>query len=189
MHCPRCAQQQVSEQTKYCSRCGFPLTLVAELLNNGGSLPELDLLAQRKGKWKWLNKKNGMIFSAFWFFLFTVVFTSFLGVLGAPGELIGLLALKGVFGGFLIFLFSAIFLPSSKPKLPHYYPYPPVPFQVPIQMSGQSYQPVALPPQQSQPVQTYAPPAAGSWRDTNDFSRPSVTEGTTRLLTKEEENR
>ena len=32
MYCPRCSQQQVSEETKFCSRCGLPLGLVSELL-------------------------------------------------------------------------------------------------------------------------------------------------------------
>jgi hypothetical protein len=189
MHCPRCGQQQISEETKFCSKCGLPLTVVAVVMNHGGSLPQLDLLAQQKGKRKWLNKKNGMIFSAFWFFIFTVVLTSFLGVLGAPGALIGLFALKGVFGGFLIFLFSAIFLPSSRPKFPYNYPYPLVPHQMPNQMGGQTYQPGALPQQQSAPVSSYTPPphVAGSWRDTNDLGRGSVIEGTTRLLQKEED--
>jgi hypothetical protein len=31
MHCPRCGQQQISDQTKFCSRCGFQLGLVSEL--------------------------------------------------------------------------------------------------------------------------------------------------------------
>jgi hypothetical protein len=41
-----------------------------------------------------------------------------------------------------------------------------------------------------QPAQAYAPPQAGSWRapDTGDFPRRgSVTESTTKLLTKDEE--
>ena len=41
MHCPRCGQQQISDQTKFCSRCGFQLGLVSELLMNGGFLPQL----------------------------------------------------------------------------------------------------------------------------------------------------
>jgi hypothetical protein len=46
----------------------------------------------------------------------------------------------------------------------------------------------ALPPQMSQPVESYAPPA-GSWKapDTGEFAKPgSVTEGTTKLFNQEE---
>jgi hypothetical protein len=46
-----------------------------------------------------------------------------------------------------------------------------------------------LPAQQSQPAQSYMPPA-NSWKapDTGEFARPSsVTEGTTKLLKKNQE--
>ena len=41
MHCPSCGQQQVSLETKFCSRCGFPLGVVSEVLAHGGFLPQL----------------------------------------------------------------------------------------------------------------------------------------------------
>ena len=41
MYCPKCSQQQVSEDLRYCSRCGFPLTGVALVLNNDGLIPQL----------------------------------------------------------------------------------------------------------------------------------------------------
>ena len=41
MFCPNCSQQQVSEETKFCSRCGLPLGLVAEIVAYGGFLPQL----------------------------------------------------------------------------------------------------------------------------------------------------
>ena len=51
-------------------------------------------------------------------------------------------------------------------------------------MPGQQYG--ALPPQQSIPVSMYDTPRAGNWRDTNDLDPVSVTENTTKLLTKED---
>src|SRR5215207_1002707 len=38
MYCPNCGQQQVSEEMRFCSRCGLALTGLAEWLA-GGSLP------------------------------------------------------------------------------------------------------------------------------------------------------
>ncbi|HYG80061.1 MAG TPA: hypothetical protein VD861_06720, partial [Pyrinomonadaceae bacterium] len=32
MYCPRCSQQQASEEVRFCSRCGFQLGVVKELL-------------------------------------------------------------------------------------------------------------------------------------------------------------
>jgi hypothetical protein len=39
MYCPRCGQQQVSGEVRFCSRCGFHLGGVEELLATGGLLP------------------------------------------------------------------------------------------------------------------------------------------------------
>ena len=39
MFCPQCGQQQVTGVIRFCSRCGFPLDGVIQLLNNGGMLP------------------------------------------------------------------------------------------------------------------------------------------------------
>lgn len=38
MYCPRCSQQQASEEMRYCARCGFPVEGVAALLASGGQL-------------------------------------------------------------------------------------------------------------------------------------------------------
>lgn len=38
MYCPRCSQQQVSEEVRFCSRCGLPLGAVRELVAAGGEV-------------------------------------------------------------------------------------------------------------------------------------------------------
>ena len=65
MHCPSCGQQQVSNDTKFCSRCGMPLGLVSELLVHGGFLPQLAALDKKKKTI--FTKKNGVVFGVFWF--------------------------------------------------------------------------------------------------------------------------
>ncbi|HEV2915387.1 MAG TPA: zinc ribbon domain-containing protein [Pyrinomonadaceae bacterium] len=37
MYCPRCSQQQVSDDVRFCSRCGFKLGVVADLLRTDGA--------------------------------------------------------------------------------------------------------------------------------------------------------
>lgn len=190
MHCPRCGQQQVTEQTKFCSRCGFSLVVVADVIAHGGSLPQLDMLNLPQKK-KWLTRRNGMVFSLMWLLFFLLIMAPFWGIVNVD-ELAGVSAILGIFGGLLLFLFSVFFLEPENKQPQYYYPYPQQPQQMPQypqQMSGQGYQQSALPPQQSVPVSNYTPPphVAGSWRDTNDLGRGSVTEDTTRLLTKEEE--
>lgn len=36
MYCPKCSQKQISDEIRYCSKCGFNLTDVAEALKNNG---------------------------------------------------------------------------------------------------------------------------------------------------------
>jgi zinc ribbon protein len=57
MHCPKCGQQQVSDEMRFCSRCGFPLSVVTEVVSHGGTLPEREaeasapqLTSRQRGK-------------------------------------------------------------------------------------------------------------------------------------------
>ena len=61
---------------------------------------------------------------------------------------------------------------------------------VPQNLSGQQVNQSALPPQQTQAAQDFVAPSVGSWKsyDTGELVQPgSVTEGTTKLLQKEEQ--
>lgn len=52
MYCPICSQQQMSEEMRFCSRCGFPLEGLKELVASGGVLakPDIDSLTDRHSK-------------------------------------------------------------------------------------------------------------------------------------------
>ncbi len=157
----------------------MPLGVVAEVVAHGGFLPQLAQLNQKK---KVFTKKAGVVFGTLWFIFLTMFSTAFFGILGAPDELIGIIAITGVFGAMMIIIASLIFLPSSKIPvlLQQFQP----PQQPPMYgADGQN----ALPPRQSIPANMYnAPRPAGSWRDTNDLEPASVTESTTRLLEKDD---
>ncbi len=186
MFCPRCGQQQVSEETKFCSRCGFQMGLIPHLLKHGGVLPQLAELY--KGKTPWFTRKNGLIFTVLWFIFFVMMMPAFFGVAGAD-DVAGVSAIFGVFTTMMLLIVSiALLKPAPKKTDLMQYEIPGV--STPQGLYGN--QPAgALPPQQSQPAHVYAPPQAGAWRapDTGEFARPSVTESTTKLLQKEEENR
>lgn len=51
MHCPKCGQQQPSDSVRFCSRCGFHLGVVGELLLTNGVLPgsETSISPRRQG--------------------------------------------------------------------------------------------------------------------------------------------
>lgn len=182
MFCPRCGQQQISEETKFCSRCGFQLGLVGELLLNNGFLPQLAELYNKKSGW--FTRRNGLIFSLLWFLFFLFIMAPIFGIADVE-EMAGVSAILAIFGGLILMIASFVFLPKaskagsligseqSEPRAAALYGRP-------VQN--------ALPPQRSQPISSYAPPE-GSWRapDTGDLLPGSVTEGTTKLLQKEEE--
>ena len=179
MHCPRCGQQQVSEETKFCSRCGFSLGLVSEILAHGGFLPQLADLYKSK---RWLTKRNGVFFSIMWMIFFVLILCPFFGI-AIDGDLAGITAIFGIFGG-LMWLIASLFLLKSDAQIS--FPQN----QLPNQNVNPLYaaNPMHLPPQQSQPAQSYVPPAA-SWKapNTGELTRPaSVVEGTTKLLRKDE---
>ena len=183
MHCPSCGQEQASVEIKFCSRCGFPLGLVSEILAHGGFLPQLaELHKSRKPKF---TKKHGVIFSVFWFMFFLFLMAPFWGILDVE-KMAEISAVVGIFGG-IMWLIGSLVLLKSAPK------------ELPMQMYNQQQPNVhalygatqnqnALPPQRMQPVNSYIPPQPGSWKapDTGEYVNPgSVVENTTKLLKKE----
>ena len=181
MHCPRCGQQQVSPETKFCSRCGFPLSLVSDLIAHGGFLPQLADLHNDKTIF---TRRNGVVFSVFWFMFFSMFLAAVFAIAGGD-EIVALSAVIGVFGGLMLLIAALAFLKKT-PKEGHYARVEP-PAQNVNTLHGARH--TALPPQQSIPVENYVPPApAGTWRapDTGELRPHSVTEGTTKLLQKDE---
>ncbi len=181
MHCPSCGQQQISNETKFCSRCGMPLGLVSEVVAHGGYLPQLAELHKKKKKL--FSRRNGMGFSLVWFLFFLFIMAPFWGIMDVE-EMAGVSAVVGIFGGLIMLISSAIFLEKDTPA----FTLPPgvIPTQGPQYNMPAQQEHAALPPQQSIPVNAYSAPKAGNWRDTNDLQPTSVTEGTTRLLDKDE---
>lgn len=71
MFCPKCSQQQVSDETRFCSRCGFQLGVVKALLASEGSG---EIQASGKGKLdRSLRKRDLTIGAMLMFFVAFVV--------------------------------------------------------------------------------------------------------------------
>ena len=178
MFCPSCGQEQVTEDTRFCSRCGLLLTGISTLIYNGGALP------QAFNKKKFYQKKGFK--QGLFIFLLSFIIVPLLLIFAAVvnvapfAALISLILLVG--GGFLRMAYSLMFEAD----------------ETDMAMLGQANRQAsrnylgnvnagnALPPPQSTPISGYVPPKQGNWRDTNDLSRPSVTEGTTKLFGREE---
>jgi len=182
MYCPRCGEEQVSGNLRFCNKCGLPLTVVSDVISNGGTLPQLDELANKR---TFFTRRNGIFFSVIWFILFVPFGASFWGILEVD-EMAAMSAVFGVFSTIVLLLFSLFFLGSGKKKASTG-----VSIQdqqgMPQNLSGAQQNQSALPPQQAQPAQDFVSPVAGGWKapDTGELVPPSVTEGTTKLLKKE----
>ena len=185
MYCPRCGQQQISNETKFCSRCGLQMRLVSELIANNGFLPQLQALYNQKPSF--FSKKNGVIFTALWFIFFVMMLPAFFGIAGED-DAAGVSAVFGLFSSLMLLIFSLGVLKKS----PKTYQLP----AIEIPQAGQPAQGLygnpahqALPPQRAQPAQVYTAPQ-GAWRtpDTGELANipGSVTETTTKLLKRDE---
>lgn len=191
MFCPQCGQQQVTGVIRFCSRCGFPLDGVIQLLGNGGMLPvyrasdeAVPISPRRKGV-----KQGGVLL------LSGAVIVPILGILASFGNsafleiLLGLAAVICFVGGPLRMLYAAVFEEPAPKAIPAYGP----PAHMQAHMPSHMYGPQQFGP----PAQNHAlpPPAVrspSSWRSrptTAELTNPpSVTENTTRLLEKEDRN-
>ena len=179
MFCPQCGQQQTTGVIRFCSRCGFPLDGVIQLLGAGGMLPvyrnpdePVSISARRKGV-----KQGGILL------LSGAVVVPLLGVMASFGNsafleiLTAFAAIICFIGGPLRMLYAALFEEGAPSPLRMYGPPP-----VARQQFGPPMQHQALPPPQ--------PRQAAAWRPRPNTAElvtpPSVTENTTRLLEKED---
>jgi hypothetical protein len=181
MFCPQCGQQQVAGVIRFCSRCGFPLDGVLQLLSNGGSLPvyrtpdePVPASPRRKGV-----KQGGLLL------LSGAVLVPILAIFANYGNstfleiLAALSAIICFVGGPLRMLFAAVF-EEGAPKPVRMYG--PAPMHMPQQFAQHVPSP-ALPPPAARPQQPIWRPRPNTAELVNP---PSVTENTTRLLEKED---
>jgi hypothetical protein len=183
MYCPQCGQQQVPGVVRFCSRCGFPLDGVMQLLGTGGMLPiyrdpaaPKEMSPRKKGV-----RQGGMLL------LLGAIIVPILGVFSSyinspfPEILAALAAIICFMGGPLRMLYAAVFEEGAPtPVLHGARPYVSPPVSTP--QFGPPVHNAALPPPPAQ--------SASGWRArpvTAELAGPpSVTENTTRLLDKDE---
>ena len=174
MHCPQCGQQQTPGEVRFCSRCGFPLDSVSQLVAHGGVLPkpepedELQISPRRKGV------KQGVTMIMLGIVL-TILFGVFNTYLGTPELLTALSAVIFFVGGPLRLLYALIFEEGAKKHYIYLQPGAHAPLPAPPRQT-------ALPPHQQQP---HIPSFRQQPYTAEIVQPPSVTENTTRLLEKE----
>lgn len=181
MFCPQCSQEQISEDTRFCSRCGFLMTGVSQLLANNGMLPQLlnssnsGLETSRKKGFK----KGGKLMLIG---LIIVPLILFFSLATHSGPFLTILSsILFFWGGLLRIIYAAVFesnrtleTKSGKNLIDNA-----------KNLFGRKKKPQALALHETFSDSEYIPPMQGNWRDTNDFMRTSVTEETTKLIRRE----
>ena len=178
MFCPQCGQQQITASLRFCSRCGFPLEAVLQVLATGGMLPAFSGPISREPSAKRKGVRQGAML-----LLLGVILVPLLGTLSSfnAGNLFDILTpMAAIFfflGGLLRMLYAALFeegAPRYSPMPTYAPPVMPAQFQAPPHAAG-------LPP---------APAPPPTWRARPNtaeiFQPPSITENTTRLLDKDD---
>lgn len=183
MFCPTCGQHQVAENSRFCSRCGFLLTGINEVIGNNGLLPnqasQIELKSEESPRKKGVKKGAWIMLVGM---LLVVPLTLIFHLLTNTDPFLTLIAgVISFFGGILRIIYALMFQDSVPVKtLPNDYS------QIGNPQFLSAHQAKSLPPQQTIPVNDYVAPQAGSWRDTNDFvNRANDGETTTKLIQKD----
>jgi len=172
MYCPNCGQQQVSDEMRFCSRCGFALSGLSEWLA-GNRVPLVRREEPRSDPMS--PRRKGMRRAAKLMFFSGVLFPIFLAISIGVDEG-GPLAIPFIlfFVSLVMMLYARLFSDKHAPDGIYAAP----------QTTTLPSNPArgALPPPTNQPM-----PAAGRQHvRTNElYQPPSVTENTTRFLDNE----
>lgn len=169
MFCPKCGQQQVADNTRFCSRCGLAISGLAEWIASGGVLTARAEVAPPPALAS--PRRNGIRRGAklmFWSGVLLPIFFGFCFLVDGPGPL--LVPITIFLAGLTIMLYARLFGDEFAPA--GYQPPQPVNLGA---VSGAN----ALPPA----TNIWLNGVAGQQVRTNELAQPpSVTEHTTKLL-------
>lgn len=169
MFCPTCGLKQSSEQTRFCSRCGFLLTGVSEVIANGGVATQ-NYYTYANGKSEVSIRKKGlkrggkMLFAG-------MILVPLLGILTEifrlDGAIVGLTAIITFWGGILRMFYALIFEGNEtemvEQKLLRFY----------RKVFRKENTLGQLPSPQSIPVSDFSDGRQGMWRETADLRHNS----------------
>ena len=179
MFCPNCGQERISTETSFCSRCGFLLTGTAELIQTGGIIPQVTATGSKGNSPRKKGLKQGLFIFLLTFLVVPIVSIFTIAIKVEPFA-VAICAVTLLMGGLLRMAYALMFESNDVETGT-------LANDV-NQLISRQRTAAALPPQHSVPIPAEVPfrAATGTWRDTRDLQPPSVTDGTTKLLEKEE---
>lgn len=183
MYCPKCGQSQVSADVRFCSRCGFPLIVVGDLLVTGGALPAHMPGSESVGVRPESPRRRG-VKQGLALLLVSILLLPFFGIMheaiGFPLEFM-MFGAVGILAAFIRIIFAAFFQDAA-PRTPKFAAPPPQLYTPPIASRLHAPAQETLPGAQSVPVNDYRSPQIHT---AEIMHPPSVTDHTTRLLDKQ----
>ena len=173
MNCPKCGQEQISSEVRFCKTCGFSLGEVKELLATDGISPAR---ARQSHKELQSPRRKGVRHGVILLFI-SMVFMPFIELVGEPqGKFLPLIFLMT---GLMRILYAVIFqegAPRKKKQQDSSLSYA---APITTDQLGKETRGFALPPSHSVPVSVLSERRS----DTAEMvSPPSVSEHTTKLL-------
>ena len=177
MFCPSCGQQQASEDTRFCSRCGILLAGISSLISNNETVAPAHAFAnqdnaispRRKGI-----KQGGQLLILGLIIVPLLVIISM--IFNLSPALVMITGILTFWGGILRMVYARIFESA--------YPEEISAEQKTLNFAKKMIGRKTAPPQEIS-VSSYAPPIRSNWRDTNDLDSPSVIDETTKLIRKQ----
>jgi hypothetical protein len=184
MYCPKCGQSQVSVEVRFCSRCGFPLVAVTDLLLTGGALPVGAQAPSHAGTPPISRRRRG-VKQGVGLLLVGIFLLPFFGIMhetiGLPTEFMAIGVIVMMLA--VLRLIYAAFFEDGTPRATPTQFAPPQAFTPPFASRLQAGAQESLPPaQQGALINDYRQPQVHT---AEIMHPPSVTDHTTRLLDKQ----
>jgi len=170
MYCPKCSQQQITEEMRFCSRCGFPLEGVKELIVTGGVLEKQGLNSPTERDDRFLCRVRKSLAIMLVSIPMLIVVGALAGIEDGFAVLLALPVICFLTGFFRLMYVTA--KESSRQK---------VEAAVALAQQNTSSRNAQLPPQRVIPVDNFTQRI----NTAEMMHPPSVTENTTRLLEEE----
>jgi hypothetical protein len=178
MYCPKCSQQQASEEIRFCSRCGFLLTGIAQVIENNGLLP----VASKQTGEKLLTPRKKGVKQGIFALLLLVLTSPILLAIGKEMELhpgVLFMTMFILFISCIIRIIYAVMFETNEPFVAEQND-----FQTAQNILADKRNIGSLPPKQTNPVSDFGPPVNGKWRDSKELVFSSITDVTTKQLDK-----
>ena len=180
MHCPKCGQQQVSDEVRFCSRCGLSLTDIATVVSNEGVIP-----GRSHGKGS--SARTRGLKHGFFLLLLSLLVVPIAAIITIANdsrpEVAAAVFFLTVVGGLLRMAYALLF-ESGEPG------------SATLEGNVVAQTGKVLKRRRKKPELTaapanaefYAAPPKQTWLDTNELATPpaSITDNTTKLLQKED---